>query len=202
MDAFAWDSEAEDEWDDDGTDAGSLFYTTGLSLTNFIFPSLLLLLILLLSAAVCGEKHNFTDPSSTQSIVGTTTSVFIANFFGPLASVVRVLASPITSLVARDEALRELSQNYWTGVFEPALPSYLSHQRKLPILLGGGLAVAALQFMGCPLYATALTMLGLAATGRSFLDLFAMGNVASLATPHSGGGPAGMMSYLPSPAYF
>ena len=122
----------------------------------------------------------------------------VNGFFGIFVSVFDTVTSPFSSLLRRDEALRELSQNYWTGVFEPALPSYLSQQRKLPIVIGGGLAVAALQFMGCPIYAAALTMIGLTVTGRSFPDLWAMSNIAPLAAPYGGQG-AGMWMSTPTP---
>ena len=194
LDAFAWDSEAEDEWEEEESETGAISAVVGMLTKNLFFPLILLMLIYSLLKASIGESWDFTagtTKGNDGNLFITTSYTFVANFFGIFTTVLDTVASPLSSLLRRDEALRELSQNYWVGVFEPALPSYLSQQRKLPIVIGGGLVVAALQFMGCPFYAAALTMIGMTVTGRSFPDLWAMSNIAPLAAPYGGQG-AGM----------
>ena len=201
LDAFVWDSEAEDDWEEEESETGAIAHVAGTLVTHFFFPLILLMLIYSLLKASIGESWDFNTGTRTGNDGNILISIsysFVANFFGIFVTVLDTVTSPVSSLLRRDEALRELSQNYWTGVFEPALPSYLSQQRKLPIVIGGGLVVAALQFMGCPIYAAALTMIGLTVTGRSFPDLWAMSNIAPLAAPYGGQG-AGMWMSTPTP---
>ena len=141
LDAFVWDSEAEDEWEEEESETGTIAHVVGTLVTHFFFPLVLLMLIYSLLRASTGESWDSitgTHKGNDGNIFISTSYSFIANFLGIFVTVLDTVASPVSSLLRRDEALRELSQNYWTGVFEPALPSYLSQQRKLPIVIGGG----------------------------------------------------------------
>ena len=79
--------------------------------------------------------------------------------------------SPLTSLVERDRALREISANPWTASLSPELAYTAQQQRLLPIWALGGLAVTALQLGGHPVAAGVAAATGILLTGRSFPDL-------------------------------
>ena len=173
----------------------------------FIFSSILLLT--LLTSVVSIERPVPYSARAASPDNGCGVHTFFATFFGVFdtiwdigAIITDVALSPLESLTRRDDALRELSQNYWTGIFDPALPGHLAQQRRLPNVLAGEIAVAALQFFGLPLHAAGLTMLGVAITGRSFPDLWAMGSLTSLNAPMMAAGyHMGNSPFIPAASY-
>ena len=79
--------------------------------------------------------------------------------------------APLTTLVERDRALREISSNPWTASLSPELAYTAQQQRLLPIWALGGLGVTALQLGGHPIAAGVAAATGILLTGRSFPDL-------------------------------
>ena len=74
--------------------------------------------------------------------------------------------SPFWSLLRRGQAMAELSGNYWCGIFEPQRSPFVAQQRKVAVVLGGGAVVAILHWLGCPLHAAAVSVMGVILTGR------------------------------------
>ena len=65
LDAFVWDSEAEDEWEEEESETGAIAHVVGTLVTHFFSPLVPLMLIYSLLKASIGESWDFNTGTRT-----------------------------------------------------------------------------------------------------------------------------------------
>ena len=100
LDAFVWDSEAEEEWEEEESETGAIAHVAGTLVTHFFFPLILLMLIYSLLKASIGESWDFNTGTRTGNDGNILISIsysFVANFFGIFVTVLDTVTSPVSS---------------------------------------------------------------------------------------------------------
>ena len=74
---------------------------------------------------------------------------------------------PLSSLLRRDRALREVGDSWFTAVFTPDYYHQAGRMRAAPVLAGCALGVVGFQMLGYPMAAAGLVLTSLIFTGQT-----------------------------------
>ena len=79
---------------------------------------------------------------------------------------------PLSSLLRRDRALREVGDSWFTAVFTPDYYHQAGRMRAAPVLAGCALGVVGFQMLGYPMAAAGLVLTSLFFTGQTPPNLY------------------------------
>ena len=79
---------------------------------------------------------------------------------------------PLSSLLRRDRALREVGDSWFTAVFTPDYYHQAGRMRAAPVLAGCALGVVGFQMLGYPMAAAGLVLTSLIFTGQTPPNLY------------------------------